>query len=458
MSIKDILISNRKSGKTWKQIASEMGLTYHEILSIRKKFDMDIKSGLAMSRSKLINEYANKTPTQIAKEYNLSRTHIYRMLKRYNIDLKNNLPSKEELLKEYNDNKLSKPKLAEKFSCSISAINRLFKKYKIKARSNSESQLVRSTEIRQQMKKQWRDNNYIKKMIGDYNNIKDKMNHLAKEQLGKESKIQKILYSILDDMDINYEKEKIIGFWRYDCYLSDYKIIIECQGDYWHSLEKTKIKDQQKASYIHNNFPEMKLIRIWENEFKCKSLVLDIIKHHTNKTITKMNFNINNTYITHIDADDAELFLSKYDYACKLYKKYQIYGIYLNDLLIAVSVFDIQNDFAKLLHFCIHPKSTTNNFKEYALNKSINTIKSENTNLKYIIYESNNLPCENWELTGKTKQSHCYMNKNGYVMLEKTLHNHAKKVSMSDEDFALSKGYAKIIKKPKNRYRRMLPS
>jgi G:T-mismatch repair DNA endonuclease (very short patch repair protein) len=85
------------------------------------------------------------------------------------------------------------------------------------------------------------------------------------------------LKNILENLQLNYEEEKILSYWSFDFYLTDYDIYIEVDGDYWHSNPKfypdgPKTKSQ-KINYSRdiskNNFcnrNNIKLVRFWEND------------------------------------------------------------------------------------------------------------------------------------------------------------------------------------------------
>jgi len=49
-----------------------------------------------------------------------------------------------------------------------------------------------------------------------------------------------------------------------DFYLPEYRIVIECDGDYWHNLPGTREKDEMKDKVlIFNGF---NVYRFWEHE------------------------------------------------------------------------------------------------------------------------------------------------------------------------------------------------
>lgn len=82
--------------------------------------------------------------------------------------------------------------------------------------------------------------------------------------------------NLLEQLNINFLEEKILGFWTFDFYLTEYDIYIEVDGDYFHSnpntrwpngpVTKTQIKvranDNRKNKFAENN--NIKLFRFWE--------------------------------------------------------------------------------------------------------------------------------------------------------------------------------------------------
>ena len=97
------------------------------------------------------------------------------------------------------------------------------------------------------------------------------------------SSIQRVLYGILDDLGLTYTPELIIGPWAFDCCIhrdGEKDILIECQGDYWHSLPRARNRDKAKATYIAKYFGEQyELKYLWEHEFLCQDKVVELIKY-----------------------------------------------------------------------------------------------------------------------------------------------------------------------------------
>lgn len=92
-----------------------------------------------------------------------------------------------------------------------------------------------------------------------------------------DSKPQLIVNDILDSLKINYERESNFEFFSVDNYLIDYDLIIEVQGDYWHTnpLKFTSNitnsqydrigRDKAKHSYIKNQY-SIECLYLWESD------------------------------------------------------------------------------------------------------------------------------------------------------------------------------------------------
>jgi very-short-patch-repair endonuclease len=107
------------------------------------------------------------------------------------------------------------------------------------------------------------------------------------------------LASILEELGLKYEEEKIVDKWSFDFYLIDYDIFLEADGDYFHSNPKqfpcgpqTKTQKRNKyRDYIKNKFCQdenMICKRFWEydilnNRELIKKEIYELLKSKKNK-------------------------------------------------------------------------------------------------------------------------------------------------------------------------------
>ena len=81
----------------------------------------------------------------------------------------------------------------------------------------------------------------------------------------KNTSIELKIEAELKNKNINYQKQvPLCKVTRVDFYLPEYRIVIQCDGDYWHNLPKVKERDEkQNKVLIFNGF---NVYRFWEHE------------------------------------------------------------------------------------------------------------------------------------------------------------------------------------------------
>lgn len=95
---------------------------------------------------------------------------------------------------------------------------------------------------------------------------------LLKQWEFKETSIEKIVYGFLKSKGIIFEKQKLInGKFLVDVYIPDLNLVIECDGDYWHSLGRVKNRDKTKNAYLTKC--GYGLLRLKEHEIKNNNFI-----------------------------------------------------------------------------------------------------------------------------------------------------------------------------------------
>ena len=112
------------------------------------------------------------------------------------------------------------------------------------------------------------------------------------------SKPQLAVNSLLDEMSIEYEREKNLVYYSVDNYLMKYDLIIEIQGDYWHcspikyidkisEMQSDNIRtDKAKRTYIKKTYG-IDILYLWENDIMknpdlCRNLIKLYIENNGN--------------------------------------------------------------------------------------------------------------------------------------------------------------------------------
>ena len=135
--------------------------------------------------------------------------------------------------------------------------------------SNNPSQIPGATE---RLREQATKTNAVQYLIQGHRDM----------ELESPNKLEQELFSILDELGINYERQVIVGTKICDIRIG--KLIIEADGDYWHGHPRyeplTKRQETQRRSDVAKDrflrFKGYIPIRIWESDMS-KSTVNDVL-------------------------------------------------------------------------------------------------------------------------------------------------------------------------------------
>lgn len=276
------------------------------------------------------------------------------------------------------------------------------------------------------------------------------------------SSIQEMLYGYLDDLGIEYFKEgdeTAIGYYAFDCLVPKQgmmvrNLLIECQGDYWHTLKHNDSRDRSKFTYIDKYFPEYEIMYIWENEFYSKDGVIDRLKQRIGLDIKNADFSFSDINLV-INPSDVNRFLDLYHYIGKGRGGITI-GAKHGDKMVAVVVFSkplrqnqstFHGEFRELSRFCIHPSYHKRNFASWLLSKSI---KKSGITSKIVAYADSTVghrgtiyKAANFRYSHDVRPDYWYVNEDGYVMHKRTLYGKAVKMMMTESEYAEKFGYAR---------------
>jgi len=297
------------------------------------------------------------------------------------------------------------------------------------------------------------------------------------------SNIQKILYSLLDDLGIKYYREYNghsdpqckIGPWTFDCVVprsNKPDLLIECQGDYWHSLSENMQRDRQKASYISNNLSgRYELKYIWEHEFYAKDRIRMLLAYWVGlKRHDIIDFNFKDVAIRKCVAKDYKLLLSKYHYLANAGRGGIAYGAYVGDRLASICVFSplprqniakslgcLDKEVRDLSRLCIHPNYQKKNFASWFVSRCIKLLPPQyaiviaycDTTFGHngVVYEASN-----FKLDKEIRPDYWYTKPDGWIMHKKTLYDRAVKMGIKEREFAELHGYIKVKGDKKYRY------
>lgn len=110
----------------------------------------------------------------------------------------------------------------------------------------------------------------------------------APKKVTKDTKIELEVERQLKELNLIYEKQKYCynkkakrGFYI-DFYLPEYDIMIECNGNYWHSqkhrIDRDKLLNDLVLNSKKSKHKNLKLITLWEDDIKSnKNLVKEVL-------------------------------------------------------------------------------------------------------------------------------------------------------------------------------------
>lgn len=87
------------------------------------------------------------------------------------------------------------------------------------------------------------------------------------QEMNGPTSIEKKVYDELKKRGVLFEKQKTINErFLVDVYIPSFNLIVECDGDYWHSLKKNQMRDKAKDAYLAEC--GFDLLRLSEMEIK----------------------------------------------------------------------------------------------------------------------------------------------------------------------------------------------
>ncbi len=341
-------------------------------------------------------------------------------------------------------------------------------------------------------KELWKDPKYrngqIQKQKERWNNdeYREKMAHArATQYVKRDSILERVTQQLLVYLGINYIRHHVIGPYEFDVFVPNHNLLIECQGEYWHSLDKAKRVDSSKITYINEYFHNFRLLYLYERDF----LNPGIIKQKLMKSIfnddsqtTQVDFSFFDLKIRKLDSkikqkgsyySESEEFLQSFHYAGFGRSAKLIYGCYLDDKLISICKFSNAvrkevatsmglkfSDVLELDRFCINPVYQKKNFATWFMSRCSKLAFDEFSSIKCLVSFADTTyghfgtiyKAGNWIELHRTNPDYYYISKDGFVVHKKTLYGHARSMKKTEKEYVDEFGYGKILGKEKIKF------
>jgi hypothetical protein len=300
-------------------------------------------------------------------------------------------------------------------------------------------------------KKNWQSKEYRKTQASSRVNIKPT------------SILESIIITILYSRGIE-AKQVAYDEWTFDIGFTHEgrNVLIECNGDYWHSLPECANRDMLKKRYFDKELSNThEIYYIKEHEFYGIKKIMMIIDSIIRKPIITKQFEFNELAVSIIGRDECNDFLSCYHYLDKGRSGLAI-GVKLDGILIACARFTglnreqtsdrynlSQNQMLELSRFCIHPDYHKHNLASWFLAKCVRFVPHQ---IKMLVafsdigagHSGTIYKAAGWTPDGKTKPSYWYIDESGLRYHKKSVWDQAKRLSQSEDEYARARGLVKI--------------
>lgn len=309
--------------------------------------------------------------------------------------------------------------------------------------------------ISNSIKKKWANGDYDKNLIS------------------RRTWIQRAAESILNMLDIKYESEATISNnipYSFDIKIGN--ILVELDGDYWHNLPNVKANDKRKNQYVKRK-SEYKLYRIKEHEILCFNKLYEFFLDILNiDKVEKENLDFSRIKFEKTNIESVIDFINSLHYLGKPRKGGIAYKTTYNNNIIAIITLQRPvrqqvatslgvefNKCYEITRIVVNPKYHKSNIISWMLSR-ITKDQKRNTDNKVLVSFSDTTyghtgacyKASNFKLHSIVKPDYTYIDGDGFYMHKKTLWDHAKKMGMSEKEFAEKYKYTKIYGKEKLKF------
>lgn len=90
--------------------------------------------------------------------------------------------------------------------------------------------------------------------------------HVAAWKTTRATTIEVAVAAVLDALGVEYRTQERIGRYCADIYIPSRRLVIECDGDYWHTLPGVQERDQKRDDWFRSQ--GYQVVRLWESDIR----------------------------------------------------------------------------------------------------------------------------------------------------------------------------------------------
>ena len=280
----------------------------------------------------------------------------------------------------------------------------------------------------------------------------------------------------LKSMGISFSTQYPVGMYLWDFFLPEYGVLIDVDGEYWHSLPENIAKGKAKRTYASRYAPSLRQLTILEVNLLNPTNIDKLINEFTGipSIIIQENFDFKDVVLRHIPLDKSgHMFFDSYHYARSGRPSKNIFIAKLGDDIIGVVKFNSvtrmesasalklkTTEVFELDRFCIHPNYHKKNFASWLLSRCTNLFLKSKPSAKCLISFSDPsfghtgtiYRASNWLEKGVTSPSYHYIDPAGNYINKKRVYDVASKLKLKEQAYASKHGLVRFREKPKSRF------
>jgi GNAT superfamily N-acetyltransferase len=437
---------------------------------------------------------------ELAKATGLYPTTIWKFVHRYGITFASKYPTKEQLLVDC-DIGMSQYNMAAKYRLSNKTIRKLLISYGLKTKFKATTPsgmtkaglLVDCAAVMSMndmsikygicARAVWARLRYFgiqDSLLNNTDEFKEKYTKRRLDRMAETTKTtmttpHQIVSDILDALGIVHQNEYIIGEFSFDIFIPDKNILIDIQGDYWHTIPGNANRDKIKYLRTKSARSELVIKYVWEHECDDKTRLLEKIKHMVGLNIpTQFSFSDIKYKIS--DNIEVDALFSAWHYAGPGRSGFDV-GYYLGDELIgavrfaspsrqgiASSLGYTTGEVLELTRLCIKPSYQIRNFGSWLLSRAEACVKKFYPNIKCLVsfadlaygHTGAIYKASNWTFVAEVPPNYVYISDTCERRHKKAIWTAAKRAGVTESEYAEQNRLVKVYGLGKFKFKKVL--